>query len=449
MSTAKETTAAELASSRRRRLLLAAAILTGGVYFFVGHDLQVSTFERYAPWSDADETIVTAGSNSTKGAALAALGLFGAYLLTRRGGLTLHLTGWLPTSMAIFLLWASASVLWSDDPGLSCRRLAVLLFCVLAACGIARQFPGRDLVRMAVGMTAAYLAIGIAAEIALGTFRPWAAEYRFAGTVHPNTQGAYLAVLCLGLFCSARFANDRQSWYWAGLGVAGVFLLLTKSRTSCAAAVIAAGVLWMLTTTPRVRWTTVATLGFLFCGGLLLGMVASGNLEEKAGNLIMLGREQDSEALTGRLPIWQELLGYARQKPLQGYGFESFWTLDHVEDVSEEMQWPLREAHNAYLDALLSVGLIGLTAMLVSVAIALKQFAGWLLAAPGPGVAFGLCLLVFGLLNACMETGMGSANFLTLIAGACVLQLFFMEAPNQSAEPEFRAETISLPHRPC
>ena len=91
--------------------------------------LPVSQYEAFAPWSDAEGTL-EAGQNVAKGLALALIGLLGAYLHFRRGRTAAPLTGWLPALMIFYLAWSAASVLWSIDPGMSCRRLAVLMFFV-------------------------------------------------------------------------------------------------------------------------------------------------------------------------------------------------------------------------------------------------------------------------------------------------------------------------------
>ena len=172
-----------------RRLLWLAIIVVGVVFFMVGHNFLVSQYERYAPWSDADGELTAAGQNWVKGLALSVIGLLGACLAIRRDGRPLRAEGWLPVLMIFYLAWSAASVLWSIDAGMSCRRLAVLTF---LHCGDVRVRPtvsaprrggdGRRDRRI-------LLAVGVCAELALGTFRPWSPEYRFAGTVHPNTQG--------------------------------------------------------------------------------------------------------------------------------------------------------------------------------------------------------------------------------------------------------------------
>jgi len=325
--------------------------------------------------------------------------------------------------MIFYLAWATTSVLWSVNPGMTCKRLAVLMFCILAAVGFVRQFRPRDVVLMAMVISGVYLLVGVGTELALGTFRPWSSGYRFAGTVHPNSQGAHLAILCLASFCLAQSATRGRPWLWTLFAVGIVFLLLTKSRTACAGLAIALAALWFINVSRRTQVLTALTAAFVICATILTGTLFGIDLDDKIVETIMLGRQEESEALTGRIPIWTELLGYVRARPLQGYGYESFWTTKHIEAVSDEMQWPLREAHNAYIDGTLSVGLIGVATFLAVVSLGLRRAAAAYRDTGDPGFAFTSCMLVFGLLSACLESGMMSPSFATLMAGSGVVQL--------------------------
>jgi exopolysaccharide production protein ExoQ len=306
---------------------------------------------------------------------------------------------------------------------MGCRRLAVLMFCVRGAAGFARQFPARDVVLMAAVISGAYLLVGVGVELALGTFRPWSAGYRFAGTVHPNTQGTHLTVLCLASFCLARSATREKAWLWTLFAVALAFLLLSRSRTACAALAIALAVLWLTSVSGRTRVIVALVAGFVVATAALASTLLGVDLDEKLANVVMLGRQEDSESLTGRVPVWIELSNYIRARPLQGYGYEAFWTTKHIEAVSDEVQWPLREAHSAYIDGLLSVGAIGVSTFLAAVVLSLRRAAVAFRRTGDPGFAFTLCLLVCGLANACLETGMMSPNFITLMAACGVAQL--------------------------
>lgn len=416
-------------------MLWLAIIVVGGVFFFVAHNFQVSQYERFAPWSDADGTLTAAGQNWVKGLALSAIGLLGMCLTVRRDGRPLRAAGWLPGLMLFYLAWSAASVLWSINPGLSCRRLAVLMFCVLGALGFARQFRPRDVALMAMVIAGAYLLVGVGTELALGTFRPWSPGYRFAGTVHPNTQGANLSVLCLASFCLARATTRRKAWLWTLFATGLVFLLLTKSRTSCAAFASALTALWLAGVSGRTKVLVATSAVFVICAGALAGSVFGVDADDKIAEVVMLGRQEESEALTGRLPIWTELANYIRERPLEGYGYESFWTTKHIEVISDELEWPLREAHNAYIDAILSVGLIGAATFLAVVMVGLGQAAAAFRRTADPGFALTLSLLVFGLVNACLESGNVSPNFIALMAGSGVVQLAFLEEGSETCVP--------------
>lgn len=415
-------------STTNRRLWWLTVVVIGAVFFFVAHNFQVSRYEGFAPWSDSEGS-PEAGRNVAKGLALSLVGLLGAYLFLRRDGRPIRLTGWLPALVLGCLAWAAASVLWSIDPGMTLRRLAVLMFCTLGAAGIARQFRPRDVALMALAISGVYLLLGVAAEAALGTFRPWSPGDRFAGTVHPNTQGAHLVVFCLAAFCLAKWRgfseNDTRAraWLWALFAVGLVFLLLTKSRTSCATLAIALAVLWLLDVSLRTRVLVVLGAGLVLCAAALTSTLFGLDMDDQFVEIAMLGRQEESAALTGRIPIWTELLGYVRARPLQGYGYKSFWTTKHIEAISDDMQWPLREAHNAYLDGVLSVGLIGVAVFFAAVFAGLRRAAVAYRKSGDPGFALTLCLLVACTVSACLESGMMSPNFITLMAGSGIAQL--------------------------
>jgi O-antigen ligase len=315
--------------------------------------------------------------------------------------------------------WAACSLTWSIDPSMTIRRLAVLAFCLLGAMGIARAFSGREIVLAGMSIAGAYFALGVVAEISLGNFRPWESVYRFSGTIHPNSQGVNLAILCLAAWQAARTEKDhsRRAWMIA-LGILGfIFLILTRSRTALAGFLAAVSVLSTIRLKTSVKKLVVcgvlgsASLALLFCS------MSGIDIEGKFVSAAMLGRESESGALTGRLPVWEELLYYAGRRPWQGYGYESFWTPQNIEDVSEDVHWRFREAHNAYIDAVLSVGIVGAAAILAVAVYGIFRTAGIYRRSGEPCAGFTFGMLIFGLIGATMESGMAGINFITLIAG--------------------------------
>src|SRR5204862_4227155 len=121
---------------------------------------------------------------------------------------------------------------------------------------------------------------------------------------------------------------------------------------------------------------------------------------------LLLGRAEESDTLSGRAFIWPEVLYFATQRLWLGYGFEAFWTPAHIETISSNLGWGLREGHNAYLEALLSLGLIGLTTLLFVAGAALIASIRGYCATRDPAYIFPLGLTLFGMINAGCESGM-------------------------------------------
>jgi O-antigen ligase len=138
-----------------------------------------------------------------------------------------------------------------------------------------------------------------------------------------------------------------------------------------------------------------------------------------------MGRTEDSDTLSGRAFIWPEVLYFAGQRPWLGYGFESFWTPARIEIISGNLGWGLREAHNAYLESLLSIGGLGLGLVLLVGAAGLIATVRGFRATRDPSYALPLGLLIFGLINAGLESGMVTIELVPFLLAAALLRLAF------------------------
>ncbi len=423
------------------RLLWLTIGVIGAVLFFKDHTLTTSQYFLWTPWVAEGEA--AAGGNVLKGLALSLLAVLGLYLLKRPGGRPLRADNLLAVLWIGCCAWCLASIFWSSDMGRTARQGAALVFCMIAALGIARRFSPGDLVTMALALSAGYVAIGVGAELWLGTFRPLAGDYRFAGTLHPNSQGVQSAMLCLAACCAMLGARQRRQkqWLLVLLAVATAGLLLTKSRTACLALLAALAVIWLVRAPARQRLlaglaAAAATIVVLLAGSLW-GQAA----EDRLAGVVMLGRQEQSAELTGRIPIWEELAVHVRERPWTGYGYESFWTPDRIEEVSEDVEWTLREAHNQYLDAVLEVGLIGAAAILACTLLGIWRAASLLRQTGDYGYAMILGLLVFGLLSGVLESGKLGAGFESLLVGCGLAQLAFAAGPAASPQGEELAQS--------
>jgi O-antigen ligase len=77
----------------------------------------------------------------------------------------------------------------------------------------------------------------------------------------------------------------------------------------------------------------------------------------------LLGRSSDA---SGRFYIWGEVLNLIWEKPLEGWGWISYWVpgVEPFEGLIVINKVPMYQAHNAYLDVWLQLGIIGLALLI-------------------------------------------------------------------------------------
>ena len=278
--------------------------------------------------------------------------------------------------LAAFFLWPAATTLWSDRPALTARRVAVLGLFAVGVFGAAKSLTGRGLVVAAVGAVAAQLAVGVAAELRFAAFAPWADGYRFSGTVHPNIQALQLAAAVCGCVSLADPASPSGRRWLAAAGGFGLFLLLTKSRTATAGCVLALGVAGLNAAGRATKLLAVAG-GLAGAAGLALSVLLSG--ADPGGDVrdaVLMGRVEQQDSLSGRLPIWEALAPLVADRPLLGYGYGGFWTARHIDDVGTDIGWTVSAAHSAWFEAALDGGLIGAAVLFAALLLAGLRAAG-------------------------------------------------------------------------
>jgi glycosyltransferase involved in cell wall biosynthesis len=294
---------------------------------------------------------------------------------------------------------------------------------------MAKRLSPREFVWLVFICTVSWLGLGILAELSLATFRPWEEGYRFAGIFHPNDMGFNSALLIMSAVYLSRDLKRGRALLWLVLAIAVLFLFLTRSRTSLGCTVVALTASWLVAANPR---RVLIGAGVAIWCAILLGAVFGEKLAEMASEAVVLGRvDDDMTSLTGRLPLWADLLEYAAERPLTGYGYNGFWTAERMREVAYSQTWAVSIGHSSYIDLLLSVGLIGvvlcLTAMFIAVgrAIVLER------KLPRVGYGFMAMILGYTLIGGISETTIGITWFASLfgIGGMCYLTFEDARAP--------------------
>jgi len=141
----------------------------------------------------------------TKALALAAFTVWSGYTLLRCRRFSLRIDWTHGGFLLGYIGWCVASALWSDDAGLTMRKLAPFLITCCGAIAISYRFAMEEVMALSFFSSSAMMAAGLAAEILLGSFQPWNADYRFKGAWHPNMQAINLSVVILsGLMLAPR-----------------------------------------------------------------------------------------------------------------------------------------------------------------------------------------------------------------------------------------------------
>jgi exopolysaccharide production protein ExoQ len=294
--------------------------------------------------------------------------------------------------------------------------------------------------------TVLFLLVAIGLELVSGAFRPFVPGYRFSGTQHPNGEGVECGLLFLSAVALAKIEKLRRRQFGVIAVVGFIFLILTASRTSLSATLLAVAVFLVIGSSQRTRAVVVPALGICVC--LLVLLVVTG-LSKGLQSAALLGRTDDTsesvESFSGRTAIWRDVGPYISDHPLAGYGYGGFWTPARIGAISDEEKWGVPDSHSTYVDCLLALGVVGLVLYLLSLFAALWRSVAFYRRTLDSHYAFLAALLVFCIVDGFLESGLGQATLLTLFALIAVIRLAYVpveEACPLDAESRHRHEAF-------
>ncbi len=336
--------------------------------------------------------------------------------------------------LLMYLGFAGLSLLWSINPSVTLHKFVVLVCFGVAAAGLARQFSMGELVFLFIAVCLSYIGIGVLVEILLGNFTPHKSDYRFVGTCHPNTLAVYGTFCCMA--ASVYFGRLRafDPWLIAIFAVGIITLLATKSRTTLAAFIFALVAIRFLTFRPdkRVFLTALAALGAIVVA-VFLALSRSNVSRGLAGSMAM-GRTEDVSSLTGRLPLWEELLRSINDHPLLGHGYLAFWEKEKIDYLSALLQWEIPHGHNMYIDVALDVGVIGLALFLSIFVVSLYVTFRRVIVNYDRDVSLVFGLLIFALVHGFAESLFKMPTFLSFMLLTLLMRTALTDAAAKRPE---------------
>ncbi|GAA1803760.1 O-antigen ligase family protein [Agromyces neolithicus] len=319
-----------------------------------------------------------------------------------------------PKSTFVFLVIATLSIAWSFYPGASALGVLLTLVTTLVAVALAICLPWARFVHALSAAIKWVLALSLLFELWVAVFirepllpnfpdfEPdgklpmafyWSRSLLFDGgpvegiVASRNLLGmvALLGLIVFGTLLAA--GTMRRGWGITWLAVAGLTFVLTRSATVILVAVIVlialAFALWTRRVGPnRRRGVYVTAAGVLVASVTLLAVFWNSLLE-------LFGKGDD---LTGRLDIWNSVMGMVAERPWAGWGWVGYWNpfVEPFDDLAVRKGVVYLQAHNAWLDVWMQVGIIGLLAFAAIVIGALWR--SWFLSVDRPVDASGRAL---------------------------------------------------------
>jgi O-antigen ligase len=344
--------------------------------------------------------------------------------------------GWL---FLFFFGWATLSCFWSVDPAAALKSLMGVGILGIAAVAIVVGLPMRQLILWTCTATAIFLCIDLAAEIAYGTFLPFASGYRFTGTLHPHGQGVDCTVLMLSSVAAMDLKKRWRPVLWILASLGFVFLVLSGSRTALGAALLALGIYVALTSSPKTKLVMAYGSGVLLC---CLTLFLGSGLVAGAKSAVLLGRE-DSDSLgtfTGRTGIWEDVGGFIADRPMLGYGYASFWTPNRITDISAQEHQGVPNSHCTYIDYLLTLGSVGLAAYSLLLLTGIWYAFKFHRQTRNPVFAYCGVLLLFCVLDGFLESEMITGGLLLFLCLTALARVSFLPpSPMLSASRSLRS----------
>lgn len=392
------------------------------LFFVTGHDLLVSRLPNYAFYDDSVISVAV-GTNIIRRIAFFLLAGLGIFFTLHSARAPWRFNPWIALPMLGYGLWCCASVMWSVEPAMGLKRVVTLVCFYLCAVGLGRRFAVRDLCWMIFLIIAAYFAIGLGTELSLGTFRPWQAGHRFSGTLHPNSQAAHLTMMCLAALALAPTETKWRKYLYAMIVIGVIFIVLTRSRTNLAGALLSLAAMAALRSTFKTKLIAAYVALLAACGGVFALMLCGKDPLAELFEAAMLGRDDDVASLSGRGLIWPICWQFIAERRWLGFGYGSFWAPPRIEQFLEDIQFSIFEAHNGYLELRLGTGMVGcvlfvagmVTSLVISARAAMQSRDST------AGLLFGV--MVFAFIYSNSESGMMGINLVTLLMTSLMTNL--------------------------
>lgn len=273
--------------------------------------------------------------------------------------------------LTCYLVYCLISVLWSDFPLVAIKHwLKVLGHPIMVLVVLTEPDPQEAIIRLFKRCAFIWVPISV---LFIKYYPEWGRAFDvWTGT--GSNAGITMGKNALGLICfiievfffwyllktwrmeKGRERRDELLLIAAFLGMNGWLLHVAQSSTSLVSFLIAGAILLLV----NQPWMNPRYIGIVLLAAAFMGVVAEEGFGIYSSVIELLGKNPN---LTDRTLVWQDLLT-VKINPIFGTGFESFWLGDRLNALWAKWWWHPNEAHNAYLETYLNLGLVGLFLLL-------------------------------------------------------------------------------------
>ncbi|MDQ1574029.1 MAG: exopolysaccharide production protein ExoQ [Actinomycetota bacterium] len=369
----------------------------------------------------------------------------------------------LPYPMIAFLVLVVISIFWSDYPGWTAIGAFATLVTVTISASLAIAFTAEELLWAFGTALRAILALSLLFELVVSVFVrhpivPWWTDYTgkipaafdwsrdhlltgglIQGIVGNSDLLGFLGLLGLIVFSiqlASRSTRPRWGIFWLVIAAACIALTRSGTVTIAIVGVVVATVVLLLVRHAR---TGVGRVMVYLVSLVVVVLGVVGALLFRTRVLELLDR---SSTLTGRTGIWTQVIHLASQRPVVGWGWVSYWP-PFVSPFNNKhfniggVQYS--QAHEAWLDVWLQLGIVGLVVFGALVVSTLLRV--WILAverggfaASGRGPYSALTLLPVLVLVALLVQSLAESRLL-IEYGMLLLCLFAIRSKRDLMEP--------------
>jgi O-antigen ligase len=356
----------------------------------------------------------------------------------------------MPLLLLATLALMTGSIAWSAYPGASAIGVAATLVTTTFGVFLANCYTWPDLIDALARATRLVLAASLLFEVivAFGIRAPvlpfwvdyshlenvpqafyWSRDVlldggRIQGIVGNANILAMIALLAL-IAEVARLAAGRA--HRVGFAVWTIIAVSALALTRSSTVLVASAIVVVIALSALFARRGAGPRRVATAVGVIVGIAASAvaAILFRVPLLALLGRSED---LTNRLDIWAVVFGLADERPVGGWGWVSYWPpwVEPFDDLVVIKGVTYLQAHNAWLDIYLQLGIVGL--VLVGLYVLTTIFRSWSFALDGPRDS---ALVPIALLAALITQSLAESRLLVEIGWALLVVVSIRTATNR------------------